>query len=145
MSGAVQNILETREIQLCRLLYKASPFETPPERSEVISHTTHCIRNFINRATKSSNSISTDASAQKQSTCKGVMIWALNRYVQRYWLTARPLASTHLWSAPWIIIWRASHYSIIKVIRQIDNSKSSPWLSIFYNNTKMTPLPVDPR
>ena len=31
MPGAVQNILETRQIQLCRLLDKAPPFETPQE------------------------------------------------------------------------------------------------------------------
>ena len=31
MSGAVQNLLETGQIQLCRLLDKVSPFETPPE------------------------------------------------------------------------------------------------------------------
>ena len=52
-----------------------------------------------------------------------VMIWAVNRYIQRYWLTTRPLESTHLWSVPWILVWRASHYSIIKKIRQLDNRK----------------------
>ena len=60
-----------------------------------------------------------------------VMIWAVNRYVQRYRLTDRPLASTPLWAAPWIQLRRASHYSIIKIIIQLDNSKSI-WLYLFY-------------
>ena len=60
------------------------------------------------------------------------MIWAVNRYVQRYRLKARTLASTHLWAAPWIRLRRASHYSIIKIIRQLDNSQPSPWLYILY-------------
>ena len=126
--GSIQNILETRKIQLCRLLEKASSFETPSEHSEGISHTTHCIRNFENRTTKYSNKSIPDISVQNRSTYEGVMIWSVNRYVHRYRLTARPLASTHLWAAPWIRMRRASHYSIIKIIRQLDNSKSPPWL-----------------
>ena len=60
------------------------------------------------------------------------MIWSVNRYVQRYWLTDRPLVSIHLWAAPWIQLRRANHYSIIKIIRQIENSKSI-WLYLFYS------------
>ena len=59
------------------------------------------------------------------------MIWAMNRNVQRYRLTDRPLVSTHLWAAPWIQILRASHYSINKKI-QLHNSKSQIWLYLFY-------------
>ena len=59
------------------------------------------------------------------------MIWAVNRYVHTYRLMDRPLASTHLWAAPWIRLCRASHYSIIKIIRQLDNSNSI-WLYLFY-------------
>ena len=44
----------------------------------------------------------------------------------------RPLANTPLGAAPWIQLRRASHYSIIKIIRQLDNSKSI-WLYLFYN------------
>ena len=62
---------------------------------------------------------------------KGLMIWAVNRYVQRYRLTDRPLASTPLWPAPWIQLRRASHYSIIKISRQLDNNKSI-LLYLFY-------------
>ena len=126
MPGAVQNMLDTRIIQLCRLLDKASSFETPPKHSEGILHTTHFIINVKNRTTKSSNKSSLDGSAQKQSTSEGVVILAGNRYVQRYRLTSRPLASTHLWAAPWIELRRASHHSIIKIVRQLDNSKSPP-------------------
>ena len=61
------------------------------------------------------------------------MIWAVHSYVQRYRLTDRPLASTPLWSAPWIKLQHASHYYIIKIIRQLDNSKSI-WLYLFYSN-----------
>ena len=61
-----------------------------------------------------------------------LMIWALKRYVHRYRLTDRPLANTPLWSAPWIKLWRASQYSIIKIIRQLENSKSI-WLYLFYS------------
>ena len=122
----VQNKLETSKIQLYRLLDKPSSFKTPPEHSEGISHTAHCIRNVKNITTKSSNKSSPDGSAQKRSTCEGVMIWSVNRYVQRYRLTARPLASTHLRAAPWIRLQRASHYSIMKIISHIDNRKSSP-------------------
>ena len=60
------------------------------------------------------------------------MIWAVNRYVQRYQLTDRPLASNHLWSVPWILMPRTSHYYIIKIIGQLDNNKSSSRLYIFY-------------
>ena len=135
MTWAVQNILETRKIQLFRLLDKASSFETPPEHSEGISYTTHCIGNFKNRTTKSINKSSPYGSAQNRNTCEGVMIWSANRYVQRYRLTAGPLASTHLWATPWIRLRRASQYSIIKIIRQLDNSKSPQWRYIFYNLT----------
>ena len=58
MSGAFHNLFDTRQIQLCRLLDKASPFKKPPEQLEGISHTMHCITNDKNRATKSSNSSS---------------------------------------------------------------------------------------
>ena len=61
------------------------------------------------------------------------MMWAVNRYVQRYRLTDRPLASTHLWATLWIWLRRASHYYIIKIIRQLDNSKSPIWLYLFYS------------
>ena len=71
---SIQNIFETRKIQLCRLLDKSSSFKTTPEYSEGISHTTHCIINVKNRTTKPSNKSSPDGSAQKWSTCKGVMI-----------------------------------------------------------------------
>ena len=37
-----------------------------------------------------------------------------------------------LWAAPWIHLRRASHYSIIKIIRQLENSKSV-WLYLFYS------------
>ena len=74
ITGAIQNILENRKIKLCRLLDKASSFKTPSKHSEGISHTTHCIRNVENRATKSSNKRSLDGSAQNRSTCEGVMI-----------------------------------------------------------------------
>ena len=62
----------------------------------------------------------------QQLVCR-LMIWAVNRYVQRYRLTDRPLASTPFWAAPWIQLRCASHYSIIKIIRQLDNSNSI-WL-----------------
>ena len=61
-----------------------------------------------------------------------MMIWALNRYVQRYRLMESLLANTPLWSALWIQLRRASHYSIIKIIRQLDNSKSIS-LYLFYS------------
>ena len=53
-----------------------------------------------------------------------IMIWAVNRYIQMYRLTARPLSSTHLCTVPWIMNQCASHYSIIKIVRQFYNIKS---------------------
>ena len=118
MPGAVHNILEIRQIQLCILLDKRPPLETSPAYLEGISHTMHCVSNVKDVAAKSSNSSSIDGSAQKHSTCEGVMIWSVNRYIQRYWLTARLLASTHLCAVPWIMMRRAIHYSIIEILRQ---------------------------
>ena len=51
----VQNILETRKSQLCRLLDKTPSEKTPSKHSKIISHATHCIRNVENRAAKFNN------------------------------------------------------------------------------------------
>ena len=136
MPGSVQNILDIREIQLCRLLDKASSFKTPPKQSKGVSHAIHCIRNVENRTTEFNNKSNSNKQTQKISTCEGLMIEAVNRYVQRYRLTDKPLASTTLWDAPWIQLRHASHYSIIKIIRQLENSKSI-WLYLFYNPIKL--------
>ena len=123
--------METEKIQLCRLLDKAPPFETSPAYSEGISHTMHSVRNVKDRAAKYSNRSSIEGSAQKQSTCEGVIVWAVNRYIQRYQLTARPLSSTHLCAVLWLMMRRASHFSIIKILRKFDNRRSSSWLYTF--------------
>ena len=141
MPRAVQNIFETRKIQLCRLLDKTPSGKTTSKYSKRISHATHCIGNVQNRTTKFNNKSNPKKQAQKRSTCEGVMIWAVNRYVHRYRLTDRPLANTPLWATPWIRLRRASHYSIIKIISQLDNSKSI-WLYLFYNHVVSTKFAI---
>ena len=64
----------------------------------------HCIVNANNRTTEYKNIISILYEAQKQSTFKGVMIWAINKYTQVYRLTARPLASTYVCAEPSILV-----------------------------------------
>ena len=123
-----------RVFQLCRLLDKASSFKTQLEHAVGISNATHCIRNIDNRTTKANNKSNLEGLEQKLSACEGVIIWAVNRYVKRYQLTDRPLESTYLWAASSIRMRRASHYSIIKILRQLDNSKSPIWLYLFYSH-----------
>ena len=96
MPGAVQNILETRKIELCRLLDKTSSGKTPSKHSKIISHATHCIINVENRAAKFNNKSNPSKQAQNRITCEGVMVSAVNRYVHRYQLTDRLLANTPL-------------------------------------------------
>ena len=104
MSTSVQNILETRQRKIRRLLDKTPPHKTSPKHQKRISNPIHCIGNAKNRKNENRNISSIKDSAQKQSTCEGVMIWAINKYTEVYRLTARPLASTYLCDKPRIMV-----------------------------------------
>ena len=82
ISGAVQNILETRQIKLRRLWDKTSPHKTSPKHQTKKSNPMHCIGSDKNITTEYSNIIRIKYSAQKKNTCEGVMIWAINKYTQ---------------------------------------------------------------
>ena len=134
MPRAVQNILETRKIKLCRLLEKHHPAKHHQNTQKEFLMP-HIVLEMLRIEQQNSTAKATQANRQKKKHLQGcdyMMIWVVNRYVQRYRLTDRLLANTPLRDAPWIHLRRASHYSIIRIIIQLDNSKSI-WIYLFYN------------
>ena len=86
MPGTIQNILAARKFKLRRLLDKTPPVKASSAHQKSTSDAMYSIGNTMDE--KKCNS-SIKVKAQKQSTCEGVMIWAVNGYTWVDRLTAR--------------------------------------------------------
>ena len=123
MSRTVHNILETRKIQLCRLLDETSYGKTPSKHSKRISHATYCIRNVENRATKFNKKNKRIGTKKKHLRGSGDMsskqvrteVPVDGQTVSKYSFVSRTVD---------LALRGASHFYIINIIRQIGNSKS---------------------
>ena len=81
MPKTIQNILATRQIKLCRLMYKA-PSRNPPQKHKKKILTPHIILEMLRLEQQQHKS-------SKWSICEGVMIWASSDPMIRNRITDR--------------------------------------------------------